>query len=84
MKSKQQILLPVRVLRGSVSKLRRRADYGYSRTVIIFVADLYIKKQQKRCFDCLNALKDNPNETERKEYYRSVYEDITKYINSEQ
>lgn len=43
---------------------------------------LYIKKQQKRCFDCLTALKDNPQETERYEYYRSVYEDITQYIDS--
>lgn len=43
---------------------------------------LYIKKQQKRCFDCMTALKDNPDETERYEYYRSVYEDITKYINA--
>ena len=41
----------------------------------------YIKKQQKRCFNCMNSLKSVVEKTEEFNYYKKLYEDITDYIN---
>lgn len=43
---------------------------------------LYIKKQQERCFKCMSALKENPQEKERYEYYRNLFEGISRYLDN--
>lgn len=41
---------------------------------------LYIEKQQNRAFKCMEALKNIPSKHKELEYYRSVYEGITKRL----
>ena len=43
---------------------------------------LYIKKQQNRCFKCMNSLKDVAEKREDFLNYKKLYEDITYYLNS--
>ena len=40
----------------------------------------YIKKQQKRCYECMNSLKNIPDKSEEFERYQKLYKDITNYI----
>lgn len=41
---------------------------------------MYIKKQQKRCFDCANALKNIPEKQEDYLYYKNILEGINNYL----
>lgn len=41
---------------------------------------LYIKKQQNRCFKCMNALENNPQKYNEFEYYKKLYSAITDYL----
>ena len=40
----------------------------------------YIKKQQKRCYECMNSLKSIPDKCLEFEKYQKLYNDITNYI----
>lgn len=41
---------------------------------------MYIEKQQKRCFDCADALKNIPEKQEDYLYYKNVLEGINEYL----
>lgn len=40
----------------------------------------YIKKQQKRCFECMKSLENIPRKKDQYQYYKSLYEKISDYI----